>query len=396
MILVASSRGDAVSPDINENGLEFFKQLTSLLAQIYLNSYLESKEIECSVSSALATILTHGSFLWSNAVTPLGLSASTITTKDIISNDTLHDSIVLDYSIKHEITDESLTKLTKAKVMYSTDIKTTIQRIDALMTLSELFFGENSYLTRGLDSLVFDCKRNKTLLKRKLYLDEMFIPKLLYSIDDRVNQWLCQCCRENSVADTSLELVSFKDITMKLQLNDFACFLPPNIRKIIKDTVPKKRDTDTTEIERNGKQNKTTLNMVKNEEIENIWKLRDNDIKLTGDDFKKTDDYIKSLRKWTDAQPINVNSDNVRETINRGESPRISDIDFITAIGKRDCHRVTYDNEIPFDDTEQILRLLESRKESAAEFVAKKHETEGETRTDQSTPRELRKMISTK
>ena len=166
MILVVSSRRDVVSSDINENGLEFFKQSTSLLAQIYLNSYLESKDIECSVSLALVIILMHGSFLWSNAVTPSGLSASVITTKDIIANNSLHNGIVLDYSMKHKITDESLTKLTKltkTQVIYPTDIEATIQRIDALMALSELFFGENSYLVKGLDQFVFNYTRNKIL-----------------------------------------------------------------------------------------------------------------------------------------------------------------------------------------------------------------------------------------
>ncbi len=154
----------------------------------------------------------HGSFLWSNDITPSALSSSIITTKDIMNNDTLYERIVLDYAIKHEISDDSLKKLTKTQVIYPTDIEATIQRLDALTALCELFFGNGSRLHHGLDEFVFDCKRNRSLLKRKLYLDEMFIPKLLYSVDDRVNQWLTQCCREESIQSTSLDLVSFSDI----------------------------------------------------------------------------------------------------------------------------------------------------------------------------------------
>ena len=80
--------------------------------------------------------------LWSNAITPSDFSASVISTKDIISNDTIHDRIILDYSTKHEITEESLTKLTKTQVIFPVDIEATIQRLDALTALSELFFGE--------------------------------------------------------------------------------------------------------------------------------------------------------------------------------------------------------------------------------------------------------------
>ena len=101
--------------------------------------------------------------------------------------------LVLDYSIKHEITEELLTKLTKIQMIYPSDIEATIQRLDALTALSELFFGENSYLAKGLDQLVFDCKWNKILLKRKLYLNEMFILKVLYYIEDRVNP-IKICC----------------------------------------------------------------------------------------------------------------------------------------------------------------------------------------------------------
>lgn len=47
MILVASSKGDVIGEDISDEGAEFFRQSNSLLAQIYLNSYLESRDIKC-------------------------------------------------------------------------------------------------------------------------------------------------------------------------------------------------------------------------------------------------------------------------------------------------------------------------------------------------------------
>ena len=340
MMLIASSRGDVVNTNLNDEALDFFSQSSSLLAQIFLNSYLEAKDIVCSISTALTTILMHGSFLWSNAVNPSGLSASVISTKDVINNDSLYDGIVLDYTIKHEITDGSLHKLMKTKIIYPTKIESTINRIDALAALSKLFFGESSHLARGLDQLVFECKRNKTLLKRKLALDEMFIPKILYAVDDRVNQWLSQCCREQSVSETSLGLVNFTNIIEKLQMNDFNCYLPINLRQIIKEeTSPTKRST-TQENNKNKKRTKQdNVSTIKNENIKEEWRLKDGEnwnqtfrhkskdapmlsvncrtclkyhvkgycfqdcnfrnshIKLNDEDAEKTDAYIRSLRK---------------------------------------------------------------------------------------------------
>lgn len=79
------------------------------------------------ISSALSTILMYGSFLWSNSITPSGLAALVILMEDIISNDMLHEGIVLDYLTKHESSGDSLTKLAKTQVIYPTEIEATIQ-----------------------------------------------------------------------------------------------------------------------------------------------------------------------------------------------------------------------------------------------------------------------------
>ena len=61
MILVKTSKGDVVGSDVNNEGVEIFNQPSSLLAQIIFKSYLESRDIECTISLAQATM--HGSFL---------------------------------------------------------------------------------------------------------------------------------------------------------------------------------------------------------------------------------------------------------------------------------------------------------------------------------------------
>lgn len=83
--------------------------------------------------------------------------------------------------------------------MYPRTIKSTIERIEALVAFTELFFSERSILTEGLFVLLRMSKTNKTLLKTKLYLDKMFITKFLFSIDDRINKWLGEYAKAKNI-----------------------------------------------------------------------------------------------------------------------------------------------------------------------------------------------------
>ena len=47
----------------------------------------------------------------------------------------------------------------------------------------------------------------------------MFIAKFLFSIDNRINKWLSECRKQNTVEDTSIELVDFSTIIADLKLN---------------------------------------------------------------------------------------------------------------------------------------------------------------------------------
>ncbi len=111
------------------------------------------------------------------------------------------------------------------------------------------------------------------LFKRKLALDGMFIPKILYSVDDMVNQWLLQFCREESVHNTNLELGSFTSVISRIQLNDFVCNLSVNKCSIVQDSgSPKKREYDHDSGTR-GKKTKKEAVMVRNDNVEETWKL---------------------------------------------------------------------------------------------------------------------------
>ena len=69
-------------------------------------------------------------------------------------------------------------------------------------------------------------------MKMWQHMDELFIAKFMFTIDDRINEWLTKCMRANSINDTDIDLINFKSITKKIKHKTFHPYVPPNIRKI--------------------------------------------------------------------------------------------------------------------------------------------------------------------
>ena len=127
MILVAFSRGSVINPELNSKAATFFKLQNFSKVQQYLESYLKTNGIECTVPTAVANIWHQGVFLWTNTLTPSGFAISVISSKDIIFNQSINEGILLDFSTKHEISKNSLTKLTKTQVIYPPSIELMIE-----------------------------------------------------------------------------------------------------------------------------------------------------------------------------------------------------------------------------------------------------------------------------
>ena len=127
-----------------------------------------------------------------------------ISSRDIFGNETLYQAMVLDLSTKHEISKQAVHKLTKTKILFPQDIEGMMERVNALFILCKLFFGDQSLLVQNLQVFSLQCQKKKLLLKTAKHLDDQFIAKFLYSIDDRVNKWLNECQRAKIVSDTSL------------------------------------------------------------------------------------------------------------------------------------------------------------------------------------------------
>ena len=154
-----------------------------------------------------------------------------------------------------------------------------IWRLDALTALAELLFGDTSLIYRGLDDLIFVYTKNRTLLRRKLCLQDLYIPKFLYTVNDRINQHLTQCCQYQTVKDTSWDYIFLSNIIIKIHFNEFTCFLHPNIEKIIKDLARKREFPDrkipnSVTNDLNRKNQKQNDNMARIKYMKPEWKLK--------------------------------------------------------------------------------------------------------------------------
>ena len=212
IILVVSSMGEATELEYNGEAAEVFKCSNTLHAQVMLNSLLETEGIGVSISPAVTTTLLYGSFLWKNSFSPSGFAASVLTSESIFCSDTLHEGIILDYSTKFDMSNASLSKLTKSLVLYPTEFEEMIQRLKAIYALSVFFFKRNSYLSQGLRRVVKFCEENKMLLHSRIYTDKKFIAKFICTVDERIYLWLKECSSKDIVLETNLTLEEFSSL----------------------------------------------------------------------------------------------------------------------------------------------------------------------------------------
>ena len=94
------------------------------------------------------------------------------------------------------------------------------ERFSALKLIASFFFGEVTVLPQSLTALTNWCEDNIALLKTRLMLDPSFLTKFMMSIDDRIYQWLKQCCKATSIGvKTELDLLNLKIVCSDIQTN---------------------------------------------------------------------------------------------------------------------------------------------------------------------------------
>ena len=173
-----------------------------------------------------------------------------------------------------------------------------------------------------------------------MYLDKLFIAKFLFSINDRINKLLSECGKNDTVDKTSMELVDFATIISDLKLNRYYYDLPQSIRTVARNEdeltdslIPKDKKRKTS-----GESTQLSRKITKDESMNSEWRLRADESwqtwrhkennaptlscsakpclkfhvkglcfdnctnrtshrKLMGEDFKKTDEFIKKVRQ---------------------------------------------------------------------------------------------------
>ncbi len=106
---------------------------------------------------------------------------------------------------------------------------------------SRIFFGEESILTECLNQLHLEIARNKSSFKNEIALDEFFVAKFMFAIDQRVQRWLKSCERaenfRNKVNDKCLDL---DDVIEQVLNKAFTMTLPPAFTKVKTEATVKK------------------------------------------------------------------------------------------------------------------------------------------------------------
>ena len=106
-------------------------------------------------------------------------------------------------------------------------------------------------------------------------MDNLLIPKLMVSTDERLHLFLKSCVRTDYPNKASIQYLNFQSITFALELNNFSSFLQPTIKQL-------KRNNDTdqggSEIKKKSKNqnqinNESRERTVNNEMVEE-WKMR--------------------------------------------------------------------------------------------------------------------------
>ena len=285
MIKVMSSVGKVTALDITDNANEFFKSSSILNVEILLNTIMETKKIEWSITTSMAMSLLHGSFFWTNSMTPSGLTCSIINSEDIFWTNILQEGMVLDYSTTFKMSSVSLEKLTKSQVLFPTDTEGMIKCLRSLQALIKFFFSERSYPAQGLTYLVKHCINNKMLLLTKTYLNNEFITKFAPSMIDYINR---SCCNSDFVQETNLELMNYTSLFQDISLSRFNYHLPLNIKPIQKRTSNSSSNSDKVKRQKR-------INQVRNNNIVADWELWQNEKWETVFHSKSRDNPVLSV-----------------------------------------------------------------------------------------------------
>ena len=92
-------------------------------------------------------------------------------------------------------------------------------------------------------------------------MDNLLMPKLMVSTEERLHLFLKSCVRVDYPNKASIQYLNFQSITFALELNNFSSFLQPTIKQL-------KRNNDTDQGGSEIKKKIKNQNQINNESRE--------------------------------------------------------------------------------------------------------------------------------
>ena len=234
MILSASSidgTTSALAP--SDHCMEFFKQKTSIHAQIYLNQTLLA-HFKCSVAVpvSLATALYHGNFLWDRADTPNNFCSLLLGKPSPLSPNGSREIMMLHLKASKGAgwSDKDLEKATNQAITIPSTVDSMLHNLNNYAATSELFFSDSSILTSGLKSWLSAIRSDLIIYESLAAINSEFIAQVLTAIDTRVNCWLTECALKPIRSNVDDGLVCFEDMQRQIKTRQFTFALPPTVR----------------------------------------------------------------------------------------------------------------------------------------------------------------------
>ena len=117
-------------------------------------------------------------------------------------------------------------------------------QIQLFAKASRIFFGKESVLTECLNQLHLEIAWNKSSFKNKIALDEFFMAKFMFAIDQQVQRWLKSCERaENSCNEVNDKCLDLNEVNEQVLNGTFTMMLPPAFMKV-KTEASEKKDAE--------------------------------------------------------------------------------------------------------------------------------------------------------
>ena len=243
MILSASST-DGTDPalDPSDHCREFYKQKTSIHAQIHLNQTLLA-HFKCSVRVpvSLATALYHGNFLWDRADTPNNFCSLLLGKPSPLSPNSSREIMMLHLKASKGAgwSDKDLDQATNQTIIIPSTIDSMLHNLNNYAATAEIFFGDTSLLTIGLQSWLSAIRSDLIIYESLATTNQEFIAQVLTSIDTRVNCWLTECALKPIRCNVDDDLVCFDDMQRSIKTRQFTFALPPTVRSHVTGTPGK-------------------------------------------------------------------------------------------------------------------------------------------------------------